>query len=88
MRLHLSDELADRVVAATEEWCVLLSERLKAPVWADERPNSGGRNRFAAKRGAERGKAVGLLKNTRSLAEIDPGQKLQEGITGNAASWV
>jgi hypothetical protein len=78
MRLHLGDERADRVVAAAEERSVLLSKRLKAPVWADLRPNSGGCNRFAAKCGAERGKAAGLLKNTRCFAEIDPGQKLQK----------
>ena len=78
IRLHFSDEFADRVVAAAEEWGVLLSEGLEAPVWADLRPNGGGCNHLAAKCGAERGKAVRLLKNTRRFAEIDPGLKLQK----------
>jgi hypothetical protein len=74
--LHLSDKLVDGIVASAEEWSVLLSEGLKALVWADLSPNSGGCDHLAAKCGAEQGKAIGLLKNTHRFAEIDPSQKL------------
>ena len=78
VRAHLRDKLADRVVAAAEERRVLLPERLEAPVGANRGAKLGRCNRLAAKGGAKRGKAIGLLKDARSLAEIDPGQKLQK----------
>jgi len=89
MLLHAPDELADRVIAATEERRVLFAERLQTPVRADRRADGGRRNRLAAQRGAERFEAVGLLTDICPFAEVDPGEELQEpGRRGIAASPV
>jgi hypothetical protein len=77
MLLHPRRQLADCVIAAAEEGCIFFPEWLKAPVWAD-RPADGGWDRLAAQRGAEIGEAFALLQDAWPLAEIDPGQKLQE----------
>ncbi len=75
---HPRAQFADRVIPAAEKRRVLFAERLQSTVRADRRPHGRSGDCLAAQRSAKGGEIVGLLKDARAFAEVDPGKKLQE----------